>query len=59
MPEGKAHIIEDNSFTHIYCLQGCAYSARGSKIQQFAFEGNTYSFMVSMKAGAVFDGSNL
>ena len=35
MPVENAHVIEYNIFTHIYCLQGCAYSARGDKIQQF------------------------
>ena len=32
MPERKAHIISNNIFRHIYCIQGCAYSARGDKI---------------------------
>lgn len=59
MPEESAHLIQYNTFKHIYCLRGCAYSARGDKIQQFAFSNNDYSFMVSKFPGAVFDGSNL
>ena len=33
VPIRHAHQITNNVFEHIYCLQGCAYSARGTKVQ--------------------------
>lgn len=59
VPMLHAHTISDNKFEHIYCLRGCAYSARGSRAQQFNFQHNTYKYMVSKYSGAVFDSSEL
>ena len=56
MPSKESHIIMDNTFEHIYCQYGCAYTATGDKTQQFQFENNIYKYLVASKAGAVFYG---
>ena len=55
----SAHIIRSNTFEHIYCERGCAYSAKGTSVQQFWFQQNTYTYMVASGGGAVFDSSYL
>ena len=50
------HNITGNTFSYNFCREGCAYNARGNKIQQIIFEDNKYEYMVALKDGAVFNG---
>ena len=38
IPTGYSHYIARNKFSHIVCVYGCAYAAKGNTIQQFYFE---------------------
>ena len=57
--EGSAHEIHDNTFRFIFCYFGCAYSAKGTNVQQFWFESNTYHWLVATGGGSVFDSSHI
>ena len=50
------HNITGNTFSYNFCFKGCAYNARGDKIQQIIFENNRYEYMVASKSGAVLSG---
>ena len=50
-----SHKITDNTFSHIFCVKGCAYSVTGSYPEQLVFQRNTYAYMAARDHGAVFD----